>query len=127
MLFLLLAVIILSLAGQIAANAADLSSSNIASAPGYAVYGLRTEPVIIYDYEPGVIVRSYWYPPWNNRHYFPRTGRRPKSGRLEHISARGPTKAEDYFRFWGTSSGFPIEPPPTNVRPYAVPPAPPVD
>ena len=49
----------------------------------YAPFVSRMEPVIVYDYEPGVIVRCYWCPPWQNWHYFPRTGKRPKVGRRE--------------------------------------------
>ena len=79
--------LLLGVAGIAAANAADLTGGR----GGYGDYwsfGARMEPVIVYDFEPGVIVRSYWYPPLDNRHYFPRTGRRPKLGRLEHWPAR---------------------------------------
>jgi len=87
------------------ANAADVRTGP-SGYVGYQEYGLRTEPVIIYDYEPGVIVRTYWEPPWRNHHYFPSTGRRPKVGRLEHISPRGVSKNEDYYRYWWASSIF---------------------
>jgi hypothetical protein len=64
--------LLLGVAGIAAANAADLTGG-----PGgygdYWSFGARMEPVIVYDFEPGVIVRSYWYPPLDNRHYFPRT------------------------------------------------------
>ena len=80
------------------ANAADLSNGNNA-ASFYTTYGARMEPVVIYDDQPGVIVRTYWSMPWGNRHYFPRTGKRPKSGRLEHISARPSSRAENFSGF----------------------------
>src|SRR5262245_53841021 len=64
----------------------------------------RIEPIIVYDFEPGVIVRSYWYPPWRNRHYFPRTGKRPRVGRLEILPKHRISKPEEYFRFWSASS-----------------------
>jgi|SRR3974390_349828 len=117
-------------AGALAANAADLSGGQNVSASGYSSYAFRAEPVIIYDYQPGVIVRSYWDVPWNNRHYFPMTGHRPKSGRLEHFPKRRVSKAEDYFRVWATSSRFHIAPPPEffpmppatgPARPYGAP------
>ena len=101
-----------SVAGALAADAADLSSGQNVSFSGYAAYAYRAEPVIIYDYQPGVIVRTYWDAPWNNRHYFPKTGHRPKSGRLEHFPKHRVSKAEDYFRVWATSSRFPVAPPP---------------
>ena len=88
-----------------AANAADTSAGPGAGYGNYA-YGLRTEPVIVYDYEPGVIVRTYWEPPWRNHHYFPSTGRRPKLGRLEHIQPPRVSRNEDYYRYWSASSIF---------------------
>jgi hypothetical protein len=97
--------LLLGVAGIAAANAADLTGG-----PGgygdYWSFGARMEPVIVYDFEPGVIVRSYWYPPLDNRHYFPRTGRRPKLGRLEHWPARRIQKPESYYRYWSVSSVF---------------------
>ncbi len=106
-----------------AANAADISTGQNAGGYGDAAYGGRMEPVIIYDDQPGVIVRSYWDTPWDNRHYFPRTGHKPKVGRVEHISAHPRvSRAQDYFRYWSASSVFrseiPIGPPPG----YGIPP-----
>jgi len=109
--------LLLGVAGIAAANAADLTGGG----GGYGDYwsfGARMEPVIVYDFEPGVIVRSYWYPPLYNRHYFPRTGRRPKVGRLEHWPARRIQKPEEYYRYWSVSSVFA----PQQARPgYGVP------
>jgi hypothetical protein len=90
-----------------ASDAADLAGAGLGGGSGvYAPYAVRAEPVIIYDYEPGVIVRSYWYPPLDNRHYFPRTGRRPRVGRLEHWPARVASKPQEYYRYWSASSVF---------------------
>ena len=97
--------IIAFVASATVANAADVRTSP-GGYVGYSDYGLRTEPVIVYDYEPGVIVRTYWEPPWRNHHYFPSTGRRPKVGRLEHIPPRRVSKNEDYYRYWSASSIF---------------------
>ena len=66
-------------------SAADLANGGYGT---YAPFVSRMEPVIVYDYEPGVIVRCYWCPPWQNRHYFPRTGKRPKVGRREVLPTR---------------------------------------
>ena len=89
----------------------------------YSYFGARIEPVIIYDFEPGVIVRSYWDVPWQNRHYFPKTGRRPKAGRVEHMPARRISEAEDYYRRWSVSSVFgPVQiPPGAYPAPNAIP------
>ncbi|HEY6024724.1 MAG TPA: hypothetical protein VIV34_11190 [Pseudolabrys sp.] len=114
-----------AIAAVVSASAADISGDR-SSAGGnieyYSAYGARMEPVVIYDSQPGVIVRSYWYMPWANRHYFPSTGRRPRTGRLEHISVRRNSRSEDYFRIWGASSGFPFEAPPSRARQYGIPP-----
>jgi hypothetical protein len=115
--------ILLGVVSVAAANAADFSAGNVGG--GYAVYSpfvARIEPVIVYDFEPGVIVRSYWYPPWRNRHYFPRTGRRPKIGRRELMPPPRASKAEEYFRFWSVSSVFAPESAPAPTRRYALPP-----
>jgi hypothetical protein len=101
-----------------------VTTANTADAPafsnGFGVYSpleARIEPVIIYDFEPGVIVRSYWDVPWQNRHYFPKTGRRPKAGRLEHLPGRRVSRAEDYYRHWSVSSVFAPEPIPLGRYP----------
>ena len=87
--------ILLGIAAVANANAADLSGGQgIGGGYGlYAPFVSRMEPVIVYDYEPGVIVRCYWCPPWQNRHYFPRTGHRPKVGRREILPARAHAEA----------------------------------
>ena len=72
------AALLLGAFGVTAANAAEISAFGH-GLDIYPPFGARIEPVIVYDFEPGVIVRSYWYAPWQNRHYFPKTGRRPKA------------------------------------------------
>ena len=69
----------------------------------------HAEPLVIYDYEPGVTARAYWLAPWRNQHYFPRTGKMPKLGRVEHLSARTssiPKPGKYFFRAWSTSSAI---------------------
>jgi len=109
-----------------AVSAADTSAGGTGYRP-YA-YSPRIEPLIVYDYQPGVIVRSYWWSPWQGRHYFPKTGKRPKVGRLEHVTARKNSPPQDFYRSWWASSVFAPElPPPPNqpyTQPYSVDPAP---
>lgn len=83
------------------ASATDLGGG------GYAL-GERAVQVVVYDYQPGVIVRPYWAPPWQNRRYFPVTGRIPESGRHENLNAprRRHVPAQGYYREWSTSSVF---------------------
>ena len=110
------------LASSAAAKAADVGYGP------YAPYSPRMEPLIVYDYQPGVIVRSYWWAPWQNRHYFPKTGKRPKVGRHERVTARKSAPPQDFYRSWSVSSVFaPDLPPPPNqpyMQPYAVDPVP---
>ena len=112
--------------GVTTAIAADLSHGGDGGSNYYSAYGARIEPIVIYDDQPGVIGRSYWYAPWANRHYFPRTGKRPRMGRLEHISARPNSRAEDYFRRWTASSGYPLVLPSSRASQYGIAPVQPM-
>lgn len=112
--------------GMTPAMAADLSHGGDAGTNYYSGYGARIEPIVIYDDQPGVIGRSYWYAPWANRHYFPKTGKRPRTGRLEHLPAHSPRKAENYFRLWTMSSGIPIDLLPTRASQYGIAPVQPM-
>lgn len=124
------AVIVCSFAGVGAASAAEILNDRSArSYTGYSyIYDYnarRADTLIIYDDQPGVLVRAYWEAPWRNRHYFPTMGKRPRIGRLENLSARSVTKpAESYYRFWSTPSAFLPEPPRDRLRDYDLAPAP---
>lgn len=82
-------------------------------------HGVRAPQLLVYDDQPGVYVRAYWAPPWQNRHYFPFTGKKPKVGRHKDLTAvrAAPEPAESFYREWSTISLYP--PPP---RAYAPPP-----
>jgi hypothetical protein len=116
----LVAVVLIVLAAAAPARAADLveapddfSGEVQYDAGGFA--GVRAEPVLIYDYQPGVIVRSWWLSPWHQRHYFPTTGVKPKVGRRENLAARyKPVPAQAFYRAWSTNSLF-IDLPPLRA------------
>ena len=103
------AFIALGLAGVTAASAADLRNvqSNYYSTRSFAV-GQRAEQLVIYDDQPGVLVRAYWLAPWRDRHYFPATGKRPRVGRAENLLAPGrPSKpAQTFQRSWSNAWAF---------------------
>lgn len=125
----LVSVIIAGFVGTVGVTtviAADLSKGGDTGSTYYSAYGARIEPIVIYDDQPGVIGRSYWYAPWANRHYFPKTGKRPRVGRLEHITARPASKAEDYFQLWTVSSGTPFDLPPSRASQYGIAPVQPM-
>lgn len=90
----------LVLAAGGAAQAADLPPDAVGV--HYSAIGRRVAPLVVYDYEPGIVVRAYWIPPWRHRHYFPTSGQAPIVGRDEDLAAGGPPPepAETYFREW---------------------------
>jgi hypothetical protein len=109
-------------AGIAAAHAADLPRVPASRNVGlyYAAHGRHTGAIVIYDYQPGVVVRAYWLAPWRHRHYFPATGQRPLIGRDEDIDARaeGLEPAESFSRTWTTSSAFVVEDRRGRYRPF---------
>jgi hypothetical protein len=98
------------LAGLGDAGAADFAVSRA----GYAAGVARAGQVWVYDNQPGVYVRAYWAAPWQNRHYFPFTGKKPKVGRRERLSdvRPAPKPADTYYREWSTNALYP----PVQVR-----------
>jgi hypothetical protein len=124
--------LVFALGGLTGAGAADLPPERGAAgynhAVGYTYYvavGRRAAPLVIYDDQPGVAMRAYWRAPWQDRHYYPATGRRPRIGRLEHVSVRrGWRPAESYRRFWSTSSAILPELPRGRVREFDLEPVP---
>ncbi|HEY4143011.1 MAG TPA: hypothetical protein VGM57_16445 [Pseudolabrys sp.] len=102
------AIIIVSSVGFTTARAADVPSDGVSMSRDYVI-GERAGPVVVYDYQPGVVVRAYWQSPWRNHHYYPSTGKRPKVGRAENLSAPRPhyRMAESYHRAWSTNALFP--------------------
>jgi hypothetical protein len=101
-----IAIALLAIAGIMPARAADLSVT-----PQYRtgwVIGERAGTIVIFDDEPGVVVRPYWLPPWRNRHYFPMTGRWPRLGRRENPAAHTAYRpAQDFYREWSTRAFMP--------------------
>ncbi len=114
----LVAIILIALAAAAPARAADLveAPDGYSGEVQYGVRGsVRAEPVLIYDYQPGVAVRTWWLSPWQHRHYFPTTGVKPKVGRRENLAARyKPIPAQTFYRAWSTNSLF-IDLPPLRA------------
>ncbi|HVZ54230.1 MAG TPA: hypothetical protein VG986_19865 [Pseudolabrys sp.] len=96
------------------AAAADLASVPEASYRSLHQAPVRAGMTVIADDQPGVALRPYWRQPWRDRHYFPATGRRPKVGRDENLSARHAPlrRAASYERHWWVSSVIVPEFPP---------------
>src|SRR5579885_3254237 len=82
-------------------------------------YGARTGALVIYDFEPGVVVRAYWLPPWRHRHYFPFGVDR--SAEVKRVSDAPPQPAESFYRSWSTCDMCEHELPPLRARDEAEP------
>ena len=103
-------ILLSSVFGVGAAQAADLplisqGSGSAMSQDGSYTLAQPAPPLVVYDFEPGVVIRAYWLPPWRHRHFFPATGRAPVYGRREYLAPDGPVEpAETYYRSWSSSS-----------------------
>lgn len=104
---LAIVLIVSGLSGVTAVRAADLPIVNSGNDPagGYE-YAERAGMLLVYDSEPGTIVRAYWSEPWRQHHYFPATGRLPKVGRDEHLNVHGapPRPARTFYRHWSNAA-----------------------
>ncbi|HEU5016408.1 MAG TPA: hypothetical protein VFT69_00385 [Pseudolabrys sp.] len=107
--------------GTAAARAADLPLRLAERGPGYEIeLGRPAGQILIYDYEPGVVLRPWWLPPWRDRHYFPFGAARPAAFRP--VRRLPPQRAERFERSWSTCSLCDSEAPraigrPLNERP----------
>ncbi len=103
--------------GAAAAHAGDLSGR----AGYYESWPVHAPQLLVYDVEPGTEYRAWWAPPWQNRRYFPFTGKKPKVGRREDLNAprRIAAPAPTYYREWSTLSLHPprVIMPPADVTP----------
>lgn len=102
-----------------AANAGALSSRG----GYYESYPVRAPQLVVYDVEAGTDIRAYWARPWQGRHYFPFTGKKPKVGRRENLNAprRIVAPAPTYYQEWSTLSLYPPRAimPPADIAPVA--------
>jgi hypothetical protein len=112
---------------QAPVRAADLA--------GVWASAVHAEPFMVYDYDPGIVARAYWLPPWGGRHYFPSSGKAPVIGRHERLGAAPVADKKNYIRDWAS---FPVDtieqpplilnqqqilPPPVGAAPPSNPPA----
>ena len=83
-------------------------AADLRPVPGAAILAPAGQ-IVEWDFEPGVVVRAYWLPPYANRHYFPSSGETPRLGRKENLeSSVKPEPAKSFYREY---SSFPVEPP----------------
>lgn len=102
--------------GTAAARAADLPLRLAERGPSYEIEpGRPAGQVLIYDFEPGVVLRAWWLPPWRHRHYFPFGAARPAA--LRPARRQPPQRAERFERSWSTCSLCESETPHVIDRP----------
>lgn len=101
-----IAILIFGIAGSAAARAADLPSEgaerNVFT--HHVPAGRHIRSMVIYDFQPGVIVRAYWLAPWRHRHYFPFGAAKQEAEPSADNSP--PEPAESFERYWSTSQTF---------------------
>lgn len=118
-----IAIFAFGVAGTTGAGAADLGFGGRPHGhyvTHYSVVGEPAAPLMVYDYEPGVVIRAYWLPPWRNRHYFPFG-----HDRIVRTHAVGrPRPAESYWRYWSNDGAFIHDVPPGVLRSFDKAPAP---
>jgi hypothetical protein len=111
-------------AGVSSAGAADrIGGSRRSDYTSYAPVGYPAPPLVIYDYDPGVVVRAYWLPPWRDHHYFP-FGRDRWDIRRVKAPAGRPRPAETFRRYWSNSGAFVNDLPPAVLQSFDTAPAP---
>jgi len=108
-----IAILVFGIAGCVAARAADLPAERAARDvfTHHVPLGSRVGPIVIYDFQPGVVVRAYWASPWRHRHYFP-FGATKQDADAEPADDGPPQPAESFERYWSTSQTFIRELPP---------------
>ena len=98
------------------AAAADLKPNSM-TLPRAAIFAPAGQ-ILEWDFEPGVVVRAYWLPPYANRHYFPKSGETPRLGRKENLeSSVKPEPAKSFYREWSSAPVEPAGPPPPLMAP----------
>jgi hypothetical protein len=119
---LAIAILVCALAGVPRATAADLGiGARPVMSGDYYLFADRAGALIVYDFEPGIVQRAYYLPPWRDRHYFPFHAVRP---RHSQAPAGRPRPAESYFRYWSNDGAFIDDLPPQALRSFDTPPTP---
>jgi len=117
-----IAILIFGVAGIAAAGAADLPNGPAARDvfTHHVPNGRRVGPIVVYDFQPGVVVRAYWLSPWRHRHYFP-FGAEKIDADMPADNDTPPQPAESFERSWSTCDMCGRELPPLRARDEASP------
>lgn len=120
-----LIVIAASIAGLVAGAAAASAAELPLAPPEYddccATYGPGA-PLVMLDDEPGVVIRRWWLPPWDNRHYYPRGRSALKTGVRTRVERGRPRRARSFARYWTNPPVYVIDPAPLLMPEFELPP-----
>jgi hypothetical protein len=97
--FMIIAVLVAGIIAGSPARAADLPDHGDVFTHRVP-YGHRIGPIVVYDFQPGVVVRAYWVSPWRHRHYFPFGGKQDADAAPRDDGP--PQPAESFERSWST-------------------------
>jgi hypothetical protein len=100
---MIIAVLVAGFTAVAPARAADLPAERADRADVFThrvPHGHRVGPIIVYDFEPGIVVRAYWASPWRHHHYFPFGAKRDADNAPN--DAGPPQPAESFERSWST-------------------------
>jgi hypothetical protein len=98
--FMIIVVLVGGILAAAPAHAADPPSARSDVFTHRVPYGQRVGPIVIYDFQPGVVIRAYWASPWRHRHYFPFGAKQDAED--EAPQNRPPQPAETFERSWST-------------------------
>ena len=94
-----------------AAFGGTAAAADLGPMPRAAIFAPAGQ-IVEWDFEPGVVVRAYWLPPYAGRHYFPSSGTAPQVGRKENLeSSVEPKPAKTFYREWSSHPLDAAEPP----------------
>jgi hypothetical protein len=110
-----IAILVFGIAGCVAARAADVPERAARDVFTHHVpSGHRVGPIVIYDFQPGIVVRAYWASPWRHRHYFPFGAEKIDVDVSDNDGP--PQPAENFERSWSTCDVCARELPPLRAR-----------
>ena len=111
---MIIAVLVAGFTAFAPARAADPPAARADVFTHRVPHGHRVGPIVVYDFQPGVVVRAYWASPWRHRHYFPFGANKDADASPRDEGA--PQPAETFERSWSTCNMFDRQLPPLRAR-----------
>jgi hypothetical protein len=115
---MIIAVLVAGFTAAAPARAADPPADRADVFTHRVPHGHRVGPIVVYDFQPGVVVRAYWASPWRSRHYFPFGAKQDADAAPRDDSP--PQPAETFERSWSTCNMCDRQLPPLRARDEAL-------